>query len=140
MTHPDPLIVPVPVGVACDEFVKAIGGFIGIKCNPHRNPNPESDFNRNLYVASLVSHGKEHVAVVNLSNLIDEEATALATFMRTYRKNACVLCAGNLPAHPNNASPIIEGKCCDVCNQQHVLPFRMFSLLSARFQKNGSSS
>ena len=126
MTQPNPLIVPVPDGIAVDDFVEVIGAFIGIQCNPHRNPRPESDFERNLYLASLVANGKQQVAVVNLDNLIDEEATRLTCFMRAYRKNSCVLCAGNLPRHPHNASPIVKGQCCDVCNQQLVLPYRIF--------------
>ena len=36
----DPLTVPVPEGVSPDEFVTAIGTFIGLKCNPYRKPSP----------------------------------------------------------------------------------------------------
>jgi hypothetical protein len=32
----DPLTVPVPAGVSPDELARAIGTFIGLKCNPYR--------------------------------------------------------------------------------------------------------
>ena len=132
MSHVDPLVVPVPDGVSCGAFIEAVGGFIGLKCNSHRSTTDE--LNRNVYVAEVkFTDNRSHVAVINVSNLVDEEATALAAFMRAYHKDACILCAADLPAHPNSASPIIDGKCCDACNQQHVVPFRMFSVLSARY-------
>ena len=71
MPAADPLTVPVPEGVSADGFVMAIGIFIGLKCNPYRNPSPSTTS------TSLATYSKgsvEHVAVVNTSNLIDHEA------------------------------------------------------------------
>ena len=57
MPAADPLTVPVPEGVSADGFVMAIGIFIGLKCNPYRNPSPDTDFNHNLYVARYIQQG-----------------------------------------------------------------------------------
>ena len=70
----DPLTVPVPAGVSPDELVRAIGTFIGLNCNPYRNPSPDTNFNGNLYVARYTKGSVEHVAVVNATNLPEQEA------------------------------------------------------------------
>ena len=37
----------------------------------------------------------------------------------------CVICRRKFEGHGNNALPIKEGKCCDKCNQEVVVPFRI---------------
>ncbi len=103
----DPLTVPVPAGVSPDELVRAIGTFIGLNCNPYRNPSPDTNFKHNLYVARYTNGSVEHVAVVNATNLPEQEAEA----------------------HPNNAAPLVQGRCCDLCNQTHVIPYRTTQML-----------
>ena len=125
----DPLIVPVPEGVSPDELVTAIGTFIGLKCNPYRNPSPDTDFNHNLYVACYTKGSVEHVAVVNTTNLMQQEAEALNEFMCKYHANACIICASDLPPYPNNAAPLVQGRCCDLCNQTYVIPYRTTQIL-----------
>ena len=119
----DPLTVPVPAGVSPDEFVRAIGTFIGLKCNPYPNPSPETDFNHNLYVARYTKGSVEHMAVVNVTNLTEQE-------VRVYEQaNACIICASELPSHPNNAAPLVQGRCCALCNQRYVIPYRTTQML-----------
>ena len=125
----DPLTVPVPAGVSPDEFVRAIGTFIGLKCNPYPNPSPDTDFDHNLYIARYTMGSVEHVAVVNATNLPEQEAEALHEFMSKYHANACIICASDLPAHPKNAAPLAQGRCCDLCNQTHVIPYRTTQML-----------
>jgi hypothetical protein len=125
----DPLTVPVPAGVSPDELVRAIGTFIGLKCNPYRNPSPDTNFNHNLYVARYTNGSVEHVAVVNATNLPEQEAEALHEFMSNYHANACIICASDLPPHPNNAAPLVQGRCCDLCNQTHIIPYRTTQML-----------
>lgn len=125
----DLLNVPVPEGVSPDEFVTAIGTFIDLKCNPYRNPSPDTDFNHNLYVARYTKGSVEHVAVVNTTNLMEQEAEALNEFMSKYHANACIICASDLPPHPNIAVPFVQGRCCDLCKQTHVIPYRTTQML-----------
>ena len=71
----------------------------------------------------------EHVAVVNANNLMEQEADALYEFMSKYHANACIICASELPSHPNNAAPLVQGRCCALCNQRYVIPYRTTQML-----------
>ena len=38
----------------------------------------------------------------------------------------CSICKNEIyTEHGNNAEPINNGRCCDMCNQKIVIPFRM---------------
>lgn len=39
----------------------------------------------------------------------------------------CVICRRKFKEYGNNALPIIEGRCCDYCNNVIVVPFRIRS-------------
>jgi len=36
----------------------------------------------------------------------------------------CAICKETYYGWGNNAQPLIDGKCCDVCNESLVMPFR----------------
>ena len=119
------IVVRVPDGVSSNDMVKAVSNFISCFCDtpPHTAGQKE----HNVYVATFKwPDGTRGVAAVNVHNLTEEQVETLSAFMREYKANACILCAADLPAHPHNTLPIVDGKCCDACNQLHVLPFRMF--------------
>lgn len=46
----------------------------------------------------------------------------------------CCLCREEYDEFGNNAMPLMEGRCCDECNNTKVLPFRV---KAARFFKMG---
>lgn len=125
MSRVDRIVVRVPDGVSSDDMAKAVGTFISTFCDPP--PNTQGQIEHNVYVVTFNwPDGTIGVAALNVHNLTEERVEALSAFMREYKANACILCAADLPAHPHNTSPIVDGKCCDACNQRHVLPFRMF--------------
>lgn len=124
MSRVDRIVVPVSDGVSTDDIAKAVGTFIGFQCNPP--PYAPSQIDRNVYVVTFnYPDGSRGVAAMNVHNLTEERVAALSAFMWAYTPNACILCAADLPAHPHNTMPIVNGKCCDACNQNCVLPFRM---------------
>jgi hypothetical protein len=49
--------------------------------------------------------------------------------MRKYHANACIICALELPSHPNSAAPLVQGRCCDLCNQTYVILYRTTQML-----------
>ena len=59
------------------------------------------------------------MAVVNANNLMEQEADALYEFMSKYHANACIICA----------APLVQGRCCDLCNQTYVIPYRTTQML-----------
>ena len=51
----------------------------------------------------------------------------------------CCFCGHKFDTKPNNAAPVVEkGECCDECNKNVVLPYRMGMLLHSvyRAQQN----
>lgn len=41
------------------------------------------------------------------------------------RKNVCCICGKEYSGYGNNAKPLKEGKCCDSCNKEYVIPYRL---------------
>ena len=41
------------------------------------------------------------------------------------KKQICVICGETFSEWPNNAMPVKEGKCCEVCNEIKVIPARV---------------
>ena len=39
--------------------------------------------------------------------------------------NICVICNKEFEEYGNNALPVKEGRCCDKCNQEQVIPARI---------------
>lgn len=44
-------------------------------------------------------------------------------------RRQCAICGQNLDGFGNNAEPVTEGRCCDACNRQRVIPARMLDIL-----------
>jgi hypothetical protein len=44
--------------------------------------------------------------------------------------NKCSICRGPLEGHGNNAEPINDGQCCDICNLHIVLPARIRKIMA----------
>ena len=42
----------------------------------------------------------------------------------------CVICGKKFDGYGNNAYPIAEGKCCDKCNAERVIPARIEEMLN----------
>ena len=40
-------------------------------------------------------------------------------------KNICVICGSPFEGYGNNADPVENGRCCDRCNMEVVIPARM---------------
>ena len=40
----------------------------------------------------------------------------------------CSICGEEMDGFGNNARPVVEGKCCDQCNESHVIPARLANL------------
>ena len=41
------------------------------------------------------------------------------------KKWKCVLCSTTCTGFGNNAEPVAKGKCCNICNDVKVIPFRL---------------
>lgn len=41
------------------------------------------------------------------------------------KKNICSICGKEYSGYGNNAQPINDGRCCDVCNMLTVIPTRV---------------
>lgn len=47
----------------------------------------------------------------------------------------CCFCGHKFDTKPNNAAPVVEkGECCDECNKNVVLPYRMGMLLHSVYR------
>ena len=42
----------------------------------------------------------------------------------------CSICKDNFTGFGNNADPINDGRCCDVCNDTKVIPARIAQIIS----------
>ena len=42
--------------------------------------------------------------------------------MKTWK---CILCSTTCTGFGNNAEPVAKGKCCQICNDIKVIPFRL---------------
>lgn len=42
------------------------------------------------------------------------------------RKKKCSICGKRYEGYGNNAQPVNEGRCCDYCNANVVIPTRMY--------------
>lgn len=40
----------------------------------------------------------------------------------------CCICKKETGKYGNNANPLINGRCCDLCNEQKVIPFRLMKM------------
>lgn len=45
--------------------------------------------------------------------------------MENKKEGICVICLGAYYNWGNNAEPVTEGRCCDDCNMQQVIPARL---------------
>tara|TARA_R100001244_G_scaffold103588_1_gene76989 strand:- start:362 stop:547 length:186 start_codon:yes stop_codon:yes gene_type:complete len=43
-------------------------------------------------------------------------------------KPKCTLCKKEINGYGNNAEPIKQGRCCDLCNDLYVIPARIMKL------------
>jgi hypothetical protein len=57
----------------------------------------------------------------------------------------CSICGHDIEPHPvhgwaggNNAQPINDGRCCDNCNSEIVIPVRMMRLIKGRYDAEGA--
>ena len=89
---------------------------------------------QNVYVATLSVLGVPHLSVINAQLLRGNERDRLRDFMNAYTNVSCVLCASELPRYPNNAAGLIDGQCCDRCNSEHVIPYRLSQHLMTTVQ------
>ena len=48
----------------------------------------------------------------------------------------CCICSLEYIGYGNNATPVKEGRCCDVCNSFKVVPARMDNLMDMLTKKN----
>lgn len=49
--------------------------------------------------------------------------------MKTFPANPCALCRVHIEGYGHNGQPLINGRVCTSCNQQSVIPYRLFSFL-----------
>ena len=47
-------------------------------------------------------------------------------------EKTCVLCGNKIFGYGNNASPVADGTCCDLCNMEKVIPARLNQFRSKR--------
>jgi hypothetical protein len=57
----------------------------------------------------------------------------------------CSICKTPIQPNPisgwaggNNAWPVNDGRCCDECDIEHVIPLRIMRLMKSRFEAEGS--
>lgn len=46
----------------------------------------------------------------------------------------CCICGKQIEGWSNNAEPVKQGRCCDDCNWEYVIPARMLALYTRRTQ------
>jgi len=46
------------------------------------------------------------------------------------RKPKCTICKKQIEGYGNNAEPIKQGNCCDLCNDRYVIPARINQILN----------
>ncbi len=51
------------------------------------------------------------------------------TKAKTKTKNKCCLCLDDYGKYGNNAQPVKDGRCCDKCNNEKVMPERIRRML-----------
>ena len=44
------------------------------------------------------------------------------------KKEKCCICNKQITGYGNNANPVKEGKCCDKCNKETVMPARLSAI------------
>tara|TARA_R100000951_G_scaffold31360_1_gene26891 strand:+ start:669 stop:839 length:171 start_codon:yes stop_codon:yes gene_type:complete len=47
-------------------------------------------------------------------------------------ENNCDICKEDYIGYGNNANPVIDGKCCDICNVTIVIPTRLGCVLEQK--------
>ena len=50
----------------------------------------------------------------------------------------CVLCKAELIGMGHNPEPLASGRCCDNCNSEKVIPYRLWSIVSWRSKNKPS--
>jgi hypothetical protein len=122
-----PYIVNIPDGMEGKEWADLIGQHLRM----YSRANPSSqDFNQNVYLAAFQSQGIVKGAIIGLHNLPSEGQDHIKSFASKYVPGSCIICAEELGRHTNNAEPFMSGgNCCDACNQAHVIPHRMYTML-----------
>ena len=50
-------------------------------------------------------------------------------------KKICSICGKEYTGWGNNAWPVNEGRCCDACNWNYVIPARLTEMSKAKGQK-----
>ena len=51
---------------------------------------------------------------------------------------ACSICNGAIVGFGNDAQPINDGRCCDRCHAEHVIPERARRILESDTKREGS--
>ena len=51
------------------------------------------------------------------------------------RGNKCCICKKKIVGYGNNAWPVRDGRCCDTCNWEYVIPARLLQLYSTQPNK-----
>ena len=49
----------------------------------------------------------------------------------------CSICQDNFSGFGNNPQPVKEGRCCDECNDNVVIPTRMKDIIKSNSNKEG---
>ena len=52
----------------------------------------------------------------------------------------CCLCGRYFKGYGNNAWPVSNGKCCNKCNEEKVLPARLIEMMKLENKNNGRKS
>ena len=55
--------------------------------------------------------------------------------MEDNQKPICRICGKPIEGYGHNAAPIKEGRCCDFCNTEKVLPSRVYAVLRMRYRR-----
>lgn len=50
-------------------------------------------------------------------------------------KNKCCICKKPIEGYGNNAAPVKDGRCCDKCNWDYVIPARLIGLYHKQNRK-----
>jgi len=56
------------------------------------------------------------------------------------KKKICCICGKRYTGFGNNAEPFKEGRCCDCCNQNWVIPGRIMRMMEEAKEKNNVSA
>ena len=67
-----------------------------------------------------------------------ESSPIISLFLKIIME--CCICRGKLGKYGNNAKPVMNGRCCDRCNRDLVIPVRIARMFKEKVKgviKNG---